>query len=577
MSFRNRSTLGRRHRPRWQDELRSQQLIVAGFAAVIAIALGIFGATAWSSYYDNHLVEVAYVGSRPLDLDAFKLRQGIIASELYAKTVDLSTANVGAQGSVVQQQLQVLQSTQQNLTGTAADSLTTGAFVRQEAGSLGIGVSAAAIDNAVTKRMTLPFRIELSVITVNALPADAASGATPTDAQWASAETTAKDLLAQVKAGADFGTLAKSKSDDTTTKDGNGLIGWVEAGDSTYGTYFDAAKDAATGSLLGPIRNGNAYAILKVDNVRKATPDTTLKSLLATSHASDADYRAYIEDQLLTTAFQDYFTTHVVSRYMDQRHVAQILIQPDNNGLALPMDRLRHILIQPDPTLQDQSKATQAQWDAALATAKKVRDLLTKPNADWAAIAQQYSDDPGSKSYGGDLGWWDLAATGQLDTDFRTAAALLKVGEISEPVKTQYGYHIIEKTDHREDAQAQLDKITAELKAHPESWDKVAAAESVDHATADKGGDIGWVAPYEKDAAQQKAIFALTKPGQISAPVTDGTSGIYIFKLIASQDLRYMSDARISTLKTSGYSIWRDELKAKLGTWLDPRYQSTTG
>ena len=49
MSFRNRPVLDRKHRPRWQDELRTQRLIVAGFAIAIALALGIFGATAWSS------------------------------------------------------------------------------------------------------------------------------------------------------------------------------------------------------------------------------------------------------------------------------------------------------------------------------------------------------------------------------------------------------------------------------------------------------------------------------------------------------------------------------------------------
>lgn len=576
MSFRNRPTLDRRHRPRWQDELRSQQLVVAGFAAAIAVALGIFGATAWSSYYDNHLTEVAYVGSQSMDLDAFNLREGIISAELYAKQLDLSSATAGVQGSVVQQQLQVIQSTQQNITATTASSLTDGALVRQEAPRLGISVSAAAVDKEVTRRTTLPFRIELSVITVNALPSNAASGATPTDAEWATAESTAKDLLSQLKSGADFATLAKSKSSDSTTSSGGGLIGWVEAGDASYGTYFDAAKNAKSGDLLGPVKKGNQYAILKVDGVRQAAPDTTFNTLLASAHATQGDYRAYIQEQLLSTAFQNYFKDHVVSRYMDQQHVAQILIQPDNNGLALPMDRIRHVLIQPDPSLQDQSKATQAQWDAALATAKKVRALLVQPNADWNAIAKQYSDDPGSNQYGGDLGWWDLAATGQLDDTFRTAAARLKVGEISQPVKTQFGYHIIEKTDHREDAQAQVDKIMAELKANPASWDRIAASQSMDHATASSGGDIGWVARYEKDAAQQKAIFSLTTPGQISAPVNDGSTGIFIFKLIASQKERWMSDTRLTSLKASGFTKWRNELMTSLGSWTDARYQSTS-
>ena len=61
MSFRNRPVLDRKHRPRWQDELRTQQLIVAGFALAIAVAIGIFGAAAWSSYLPDAPAPVALV------------------------------------------------------------------------------------------------------------------------------------------------------------------------------------------------------------------------------------------------------------------------------------------------------------------------------------------------------------------------------------------------------------------------------------------------------------------------------------------------------------------------------------
>ncbi len=574
MSFRNRPTLDRRHRPRWQDELRSQQLIVGGFAVAIAIALGIFGATAWSSFYDNHLKEVAYVGNQSFDVDALNLREGIIASELSAKQLDLSVAAVGVQNSLVQQQLQVVQQTLQNLGSNATDSLTTGAYMRAKAPSLGISVSADAVDKEIAKRTTLPFRIELSIITVNALPSDAAAGATPTDAQWADAKQKAQDLLDQVKNGTDFATLAKDKSDDASTKDQSGLIGWVEEGDASYGTFFDAAKDSAKGALLGPIKGDTAYAILKVDDVRKAKNDATLQRLLDSVKASAADYRAYITDELLKTAFKDYFGSHVVGHYMPQRHVAQIQIQPDT-GVPLPKERVRHILIQPIPGASDQSTATQAQWDAALATAQKVRDLVSQPNADWKAIAAEYSDDPGSRDYGGDLGWYDPTTSTQIDADFKAALDKLHIDQISQPVKTQFGYHIIEVFGQRTTAQEQADKVESELKADPSSWDKVAAAESSDHATAYSGGDIGWVAPYEKDAALEQAIFALKNVGDISPPVSTA-GGIYIFKLLEKSDARWIGDTRLNSIKSIGYPTWRDQIKTEVGTWIDPRYQSTT-
>ncbi len=53
---------------------------------------------------------------------------------------------------------------------------------------------------------------------------------------------------------------------------------------------------------------------------------------------------------------------------------------------------------------------------------------------DFAALAKEYSDDPGSADEGGELGWYGKGEG--LDPEFETAAFALKAGEISEPVKT---------------------------------------------------------------------------------------------------------------------------------------------
>jgi len=86
------------------------------------------------------------------------------------------------------------------------------------------------------------------------------------------------------------------------------------------------------------------------------------------------------------------------------------------------------------------------------AEAKKKADqvlaLVQKPNADFAALAKQYSDDPGSKTIGGDLGF---ATAGQFVAEFDKALfADLKDGQITPtPVKTQFGYHIIKRIESR--------------------------------------------------------------------------------------------------------------------------------
>jgi parvulin-like peptidyl-prolyl isomerase len=573
MSFRNRPTLDRRHRPRWQDELRSQQLIVAGFAVAIAVALGIFAATAWSSFYDNHLREVAYVAGQPLDRDALNKRSGIVAAELQAKGRDLLDSEGGAHNSVIQQQLQVVQETLGNLQSTATDSLTTGAYMRADGPRLSISVADADIDKEITRRTTLPFQLQLSVISVSALPANAAAGTEPTDAQWKAAETKAKDLLALLKKGADFGKTAKEKSADDATKELNGLIGWIQAGDATYGTFFDAAKNAKESDLLGPLKGDAGYAILKVNKVRQAKPDTVLQDLLGSVHASDADYREYVRDELLKKRFQTYFGDQVLSKYMPQRHVAQIQI-PEDATPPLPKERIRHVLIQPLPGAEDQSKATQAQWTSALNEAKTVRAELVKPNADWKTIAKEHSDDPGSRDHGGDLGWYD-PTTAQFVPEFKAAIQRLTLGKISDPVKTQFGYHIIEITDRRITAEERARKLDAELKAAPDTFAKVVVRESGDTETVDKGGDIGWVARYEKDAVLEQAIFGLTRVGQISTAVKDDDGKWYIFKLLETSEARFVPEDRLSSIKSVGYDRWRDERKQEIGVWIDPQFQST--
>ncbi|MGG0277510.1 peptidylprolyl isomerase [Bacillus rhizoplanae] len=79
-------------------------------------------------------------------------------------------------------------------------------------------------------------------------------------------------------------------------------------------------------------------------------------------------------------------------------------------------------------------------------TAKEIKDKLNN-GEDFAALAKQYSEEPGSKETGGELGEF---GPGEMDPKFEEAAYKLEVGQVSDPIKSSYGYHIIKLTEKKE-------------------------------------------------------------------------------------------------------------------------------
>lgn len=138
-----------------------------------------------------------------------------------------------------------------------------------------------------------------------------------------------------------------------------------------------------------------------------------------------------------------------------------------NQVYFLPTEEIRasHILIGTEGRTEEE----------ALAVITALRERVEKD--DFGEIAKEYSEDPGSAVNGGDLGWF---GKGMMVPEFEEAAFALNKGEISEPIKTQFGYHIIRLTDRREVENKNVPEVilVKEPSTTEETKEKVAAEEN---------------------------------------------------------------------------------------------------
>ncbi|MDQ0446909.1 peptidyl-prolyl cis-trans isomerase C [Methylobacterium aerolatum] len=86
-----------------------------------------------------------------------------------------------------------------------------------------------------------------------------------------------------------------------------------------------------------------------------------------------------------------------------------------------------------------------------------------KGGEDFSKVASETSKDPGSKAEGGDLGWFTKE---RMVPDFANAAFALKPGQVSDPVKTQFGWHVIKVEEKRMKPQPTFDELKEQIDQH---------------------------------------------------------------------------------------------------------------
>jgi peptidyl-prolyl cis-trans isomerase D len=155
--------------------------------------------------------------------------------------------------------------------------------------------------------------------------------------------------------------------------------------------------------------------------------------------------------------------------------------------------RARHILIKVEKDAPPEQK------NEARQKLEKIRQEI-EAGKDFAAAAKEYSEDPGSKESGGDLGFNEKA---NWDPAFATAAFSLQPGQISQPVETQFGLHLI-KVEEKKPAEdkelaAVQDDIARQLYTKDKAKQLARAAAEKALALAEKGGKpLAQLYPAEK-------------------------------------------------------------------------------
>jgi len=117
--------------------------------------------------------------------------------------------------------------------------------------------------------------------------------------------------------------------------------------------------------------------------------------------------------------------------------------------------RASHILIRVG------TKASKSERSAAQKKAAQIRELIDK-GGDFAELARQHSEDPGTAPFGGDLGFY---ASGEMDESIEKTARALDIGQISAVTSSSYGYHIIKVTDRRGAGYETLAEVQERIRA----------------------------------------------------------------------------------------------------------------
>jgi parvulin-like peptidyl-prolyl isomerase len=551
-----KSSAKRGRRPVWEADHRRTLLTNVGFGVVVVVALLILGGAAFASYYGEHFAAVATVNGEGISKDdyrgryaaeAFRLTYSVsrVAAEQDAGHLDAATA---------QSQLSFLSQKQQSLTNDVAENLIDATLQRQLAAPLSLKVDDSQIDQRLVDEATTKEQRHSFVIGIKP---EISTGATaPTDAQKTAARQKAEGVLADLKAGKiKFTDYALANSQDVSQSN-SGDIAWIQDNDTSQDKAFVAALFRLPVNGLTDVLEGadGEFRIGTVTQIAPTSVDAAYQQKIKDAGVNMDAYRAVVRSDLLAEALQNKIVGDVMNAPTPQRHVSEIFLAAASGQAGTGDEvKVRHILIAPkhDPQGAQTLPATDPAWKEAENEADLIYQQVVKDPSTFQAVAKDKSDDTGTKAAGGDLAYY---AQVNLDPAFGSAvfAPGLTPNEILPPVKSAFGWHVIQFIDRRQQPQDRIRGIQLQAAAPGADFAALAKANS-EGAQAGTGGDIGWVAKLQLDSVREAAIFKAPVGGLTD--VIQTSTGFYLYKIV-EETTRLPDAAQADTIKSSGFTNW---------------------
>jgi parvulin-like peptidyl-prolyl isomerase len=573
MTFRSRPA---QTRTRSRQSSRKTLYTNLFFSGVVLLALLILAVAAGVNWWSSHWQAVATVNGQSVTKDDFSNRIRVDLWRLNAVESKIRDAYVAGLISKAQQDQELATIAQEKsnpntIYGSSLQSLIDSRLQAQLAAGLGIVATDAQVDDRLIKEATTNEQRHVWVIEV--APEVKAPATVSTVAQDLAAQARAQAYLARLTKGEDWAAVAKEADPLVTDSGDRGfLASQTSALDRDLATAVFALPE---GGLTGVAKGADGtYRIARVTQIVPKVVDPNYAQTIVNANVPIDLYRQIVRSDIIRDALREKVVADETTKPTTQRHVLEIKLtqQTDsqtNQPILTDQVDVRHILYAPGGAagLASPPPSNDPSWDAAKAKADATYQALLKDPSKFQAIAKTDSADTGSGASGGDIGYQSQAS---LDTAFGTAIFKpgLKKDEILPPVKSVYGWHVIQFIDRRAPALTRINGFINDLAKPGADFAAIAKANS-EAIDASKGGDMGWIAHHQLSKTLEDKIFALPV-GSVSDMVTDNAN-LYLFKVLEEQS-RLPDADQISTLTSNGFSNWYAAETAKATIHVDPAY-----